>query len=88
MNIIKLSDVLNDGAKLSVVDMLKEAIERIEGDLPHIKKALVLLWDEKETMFEQIKWHQAGMNRREHLALLSKAKDEYLIEYAFDHQHD
>jgi len=84
--VIRLSNVLNDGALDGCADMLKDAIERAEK--LGIKKAIVLLWDESADSDNEIKWHQCGLGRREHLRLLSMAYEDFLLEHALDHHHE
>jgi hypothetical protein len=81
-----MSDILDDGTRYSVSDMLEEAMERVKE--LKIKKAIVILLDETAKPDNQIKWHQAGLCRTEHLRLLSMAKDDYLLEFALGHTHE
>ncbi len=85
-NIIRLSNVLDNGKLDGCADMLRDAIERAEE--LGIKKAIVILWDESAEDTEQIKWHQCGLNRREHLRLLGMAYEDFLLEHALDHHHE
>lgn len=85
-NVIKLSDKLNDATKYTPLDMLEEVIERIEKN-PQIRKVIVIMWDETANFADQILWHTVGTTREEHLHMLSRAKDEYLIDYALEHTH-
>jgi len=85
-NLIKLSDKYNDARLYTIEDMLDEVKERVQEN-PQIKKAVVILFDETAEYTKQILWHVVGTTRREHLGLLSRAKDEYMMDWAFEHTH-
>ena len=75
-NVIKLSDVLDNGMYHSVKDMLWEAAGRAEEN-PEIKIAVVLFLKEDGT----IGWNQAGLNtKRDHMNFFSKSHNDYILD--------
>lgn len=80
-NVISLSNILEDGTKQSPREMLYEAIDRANDELKHVKKAVVIFWDETAIPTEQIKWNQAGMTYREMMTLFTMAHDDLLIDF-------
>jgi hypothetical protein len=85
--LLRLSDYTDNGKFDSVSDMLEMAMDRAT-DL-NIKKAIVIFWDESEVEIErQVKWHQCGLSRREHLNLLSMAKNDFIIDTCLSHSHE
>ena len=87
-NVVSLADVLENGSLQSVELMLLDASRRAALELPHVKKAIVIFFDEGQPVDEEIKWSQAGLTRREILRVLSLARDEIMLDNAMLHTHE
>jgi len=84
-NVIRLADVLDDATQWSPSDMLSVAVKDMQKEYPHIKKALVIFYDEQNPHNrKRIRWQQAGMRRSEILNLLSLAHDSIIMDIIED----
>ena len=79
-NLIRLVDILDDATVWSPVDMLHDAKQEAIDKYKHIKKAIVIFYDEDNIdNRKRIRWSQAGMRRSEILNVLSLAKDDIIL---------
>lgn len=79
-NLILLADVTNDATQWSPLDMLRTAAKDMQKQYPHVKKALVIFYDEDNSSNrKRIRWQQSGMRRSEILNLLSLAHDDIIL---------
>ncbi|RPI51238.1 MAG: hypothetical protein EHM49_07455 [Deltaproteobacteria bacterium] len=86
--IIKMAEKRDDGNLWTPEQMLEDAADRARAELSHIRKALVLFWDQDTSQPErELRWSQSGLTKREILKVLNLARDETLLEIAMNHTH-
>lgn len=80
-NVILLSDVLDNALTWSPLDMLRVAARDMKNEYPHVKKAIVIFYDEDHpSSRKRIRWQQAGMVRSEVINLLSLAHNDFILD--------
>ncbi len=75
-NTLRLVDVGCDGRMWTVLDMLKDCIEKMESDLEY-NKAIVLFLNNKGELYST-SFAQAGLTRSEIIALLEVVKNQFI----------
>ena len=79
-----IANYFSDATLWTPKGMLCDACRCADEEFKHVKKALVIFYDEENNDNRmRIRWIQAGMKRSEIVNLLSLAKDDILL-YMFD----
>jgi len=82
--VVHLADRAADALQWTPDGMLYDARISANGEYKHIKKAIVIFYDEENPdNRKRIRWIQSGMKRSEVINLLSLAKDD-LIQDMFE----
>jgi hypothetical protein len=79
--IINMSDYCADATRWSPADMLRDAKTLSTSNFAHIKKAIIIFYDEENIdIRSRIRWSQSGMTRLEIVNLLSLAHDDLIMD--------
>lgn len=76
-----MADLMEDSSFWSPIEMLIDAYKTSKDKYKHIKKAIVIFYDEEQKdNKKRIRWSQAGMRRSEILNLLSLSHDSIILD--------
>jgi hypothetical protein len=76
LKLVNLGMYANSGKRISVLDMLKSAVDRIEADPDRYNKAVILFLDDRDGY--ETGYEQAGMYIYEIIPLMEVIKAEFV----------